>query len=110
VFTARDALCPYIKQIRFVFKGLIGLDIYKYVWYAKQSDVQRNCCLNTCYAQHVIIILTTVAVSQRNFNEPHACATLTEFSFRTSERHLKIKALNSEKAVWKPEMLKYIPM
>jgi hypothetical protein len=24
VFTARYALCPYIKQIRFVFKGLMG--------------------------------------------------------------------------------------
>jgi len=26
------------------------------------------------------------------------------------QRHSKVKALNSEKAVWKPEMLKYIPM
>jgi hypothetical protein len=28
VFTARYALSPYIKQIRFVFKGLINIVVY----------------------------------------------------------------------------------
>jgi hypothetical protein len=28
VFTARYALSPYIKQIRFVFKGLILIEVY----------------------------------------------------------------------------------
>jgi hypothetical protein len=32
VFTARYALSPYIKQIRFVFKGLIGTTEYLTTW------------------------------------------------------------------------------
>jgi hypothetical protein len=47
MFTARYALSPYIKQIRFVFKGLNRHLILIRLSYLSDSDLQI--CLNMCH-------------------------------------------------------------
>jgi hypothetical protein len=51
VFTARYALSPYIKQIRFVFKGLIRFLLFG-VDFLVSGDFKTNANVNTNLLRH----------------------------------------------------------
>jgi hypothetical protein len=59
VFTVRYALSPYIKQIRFVFKGLI-LNIPEHTFSVSQVFIQEQtiCLTSTCksYSNNGILV------------------------------------------------------
>jgi hypothetical protein len=59
VFTARYALSPYIKQIRFVFKGLNAFGISESVWSAPVRQVARQTQLAVCSVQHRLVLKIT---------------------------------------------------
>jgi hypothetical protein len=65
VLTARYALSPYIKQIRFVFKGLIVSVSYKSMWQAVRVTCAVKILLTLKHVATAVLILIGRAVPLR---------------------------------------------
>jgi hypothetical protein len=65
VFTARYALSPYIKQIRFVFKGLIVLASLGYVMEDKMGEALSTYGWDIVTVRDMLGLVSLVVVLMR---------------------------------------------
>jgi hypothetical protein len=83
VFTARYALSPYIKQIRFVFKGLI------IVLNIKTGGAHNNKMPGTNLTFRDVLVIKTTEMSQTEQNQQCIHPAITMCAFRAEARHVQ---------------------